>query len=267
VISGGPVFLNTGALVPDGTRVTLQVVRIDDPNLSLPELLEADLDATEEGIQVETAQGEFTARIADPLDGGQVVIGASTVSGSADGLLELRYAATLDADGDGHEDEADNCPFDINEDQADADADGAGDLCDPWPMDADNDGVPLEFDNCPGRSNVGQIDRDSDAVGDSCDSCPNVPNLDQADADMNGIGDVCQCGDVHGNGFTNVADALKIARGELSETDLYFGRCDVNGDGLCDLSDAFEITGGRVTSVPSGQLCPAYLEPPPEPGQ
>jgi len=34
-----------------------------------------------------------------------------------------------DADGDGIEDSADNCPNDVNEDQADADADGFGDVC------------------------------------------------------------------------------------------------------------------------------------------
>jgi len=34
-----------------------------------------------------------------------------------------------DADGDGIEDSADNCPNDVNEDQADADGDGFGDVC------------------------------------------------------------------------------------------------------------------------------------------
>lgn len=34
-----------------------------------------------------------------------------------------------DADGDGIEDSADNCPNDVNEDQADEDADGFGDVC------------------------------------------------------------------------------------------------------------------------------------------
>jgi len=37
----------------------------------------------------------------------------------------------LDSDGDGHEDEADNCPAVANADQADDDADGIGNACDP----------------------------------------------------------------------------------------------------------------------------------------
>ncbi len=41
-----------------------------------------------------------------------------------------------DTDGDGIFDQIDNCTFDFNPDQADADQDGFGDVCDPEPFGA-----------------------------------------------------------------------------------------------------------------------------------
>jgi hypothetical protein len=43
----------------------------------------------------------------------------------------LRFVAHRDFDSDGHPDNADNCPSDWNEDQADTDLDGVGDVCEP----------------------------------------------------------------------------------------------------------------------------------------
>lgn len=51
-----------------------------------------------------------------------------------------------DADGDGVEDDVDNCPHAPNEDQADLDFDGEGDLCDP---DIDGDLIPQPADIFP----------------------------------------------------------------------------------------------------------------------
>jgi hypothetical protein len=94
---------------------------------------------------------------------------------------------------------------------------------------------------------------------DCDDNCPYVPNVEQADTDGNGLGDACQCGDVNGDGLTNVVDALKIARGEVLSGDPNRPRCDVNGDGLCNVTDALRIARGEVGSAPEDQLCPAYL--------
>jgi hypothetical protein len=106
-----------------------------------------------------------------------------------------------DWDGDGVDNENDNCPYSANSDQSDLDQDGAGDVCD---SDDDGDGVPDEFDCCPLAYNPDQTDTDGDGKGDACDAdddgdgiedtsdnCPLVSNSDQADSDGDGIGDAC----------------------------------------------------------------------------
>jgi hypothetical protein len=55
----------------------------------------------------------------------------------------------------------------------------------PQPDDLDGDGIDNDEDNCPGTSNVDQADFDGDEVGDLCDLCPlTAPDLlAQVDAD------------------------------------------------------------------------------------
>ncbi len=65
-----------------------------------------------------------------------------------------------DTDGDGHPDDADNCPAVANADQADNDADSVGDACD---ADDDNDGVPDTQDTC------------STQAGQAPGGCPQPP--------------------------------------------------------------------------------------------
>jgi fibronectin type 3 domain-containing protein len=60
----------------------------------------------------------------------------------------------------------DNCQFDSNPNQENADSDPYGDACDP--------------------------DDDNDNVLDGDDNCIVTANPDQADSDMNGVGDVCE---------------------------------------------------------------------------
>jgi hypothetical protein len=72
-----------------------------------------------------------------------------------------------DSDGDGIENEVDNCPSVANSDQSDSDGDSIGDAC----------------DNCPDNSNRNQVDVDDDGIGNACDNCLMVPNADQADSD------------------------------------------------------------------------------------
>ena len=61
--------------------------------------------------------------------------------------------------------------------------------------DKDGDGVQDDKDNCPEKSNPDQSDKDNDGVGDVCDNCIEIPNPNQEDTNSNGIGDACDSED------------------------------------------------------------------------
>ncbi len=66
----------------------------------------------------------------------------------------VNYALAIDADGDGVDDAADNCPTLRNEDQTDGDGDGRGDACDNCVLDVD----------------ASQWDSNADGFGNACDA-------------------------------------------------------------------------------------------------
>lgn len=87
---------------------------------------------------------------------------ASLGNGELDGAVpggDARDAAASigDRDGDGHLDNADNCPDQANADQHDEDGDHIGDVCDPCPHIAGD-----------------AADGDGDGVGDACDPQPTI---------------------------------------------------------------------------------------------
>ncbi len=105
-------------------------------------------------------------------------------------------ATAGDKDGDGIDDQKDNCPTVFNpvrpmdgDKQTDTDGDGIGDACDKCPLvageactppsgdDLDDDGVPNGSDNCPELANPDQADDDKDGKGNACDACPSTPNV------------------------------------------------------------------------------------------
>jgi alpha-tubulin suppressor-like RCC1 family protein len=115
----------------------------------------------------------------------------------------------LDSDGDGIDDEDDNCPNLINVDQLDTDQDGFGNRCD---LDDDGDLIIDFLDNCPQDNNRNQLDQDNDGIGDVCDNdgdldndgidnsidnCRNDRNPLQYDTDLDGIGDECDPNNDH----------------------------------------------------------------------
>ena len=75
-----------------------------------------------------------------------------------------------DSDGDGVDDDNDNCPNVANPTQANYDGDAEGDACD---TDDDNDGVS-DLDEIANGTNPLNADTDGDGVGDANDECPTV---------------------------------------------------------------------------------------------
>ncbi|MBN1415732.1 MAG: FG-GAP repeat protein [Bacteroidales bacterium] len=57
--------------------------------------------------------------------------------------------------------------------------------------DRDGDGVNNQQDNCPRTDNADQDDTDEDGIGNTCDNCPDTKNALQIDSDADGMGDAC----------------------------------------------------------------------------
>ena len=154
---------------------------------------------------------------------------ADSVDNDGDGATDMvDTGCRFDSDGDGWPDLTDNCPYDSNAVQTDADGDGVGDACD---YDADNDGWddetermagsdPNDAASTPEHAVFGTCedgldndadgltdaadpgcapDGDFDFVPDDADNCPTVWNEDQADTDRDGTGDACEDSDGDGH--------------------------------------------------------------------
>lgn len=155
-----------------------------------------------------------------------------------------------DYDEDGVPDATDNCKYDSNPSQSDADGDGRGDACDSYNnIDYDEDGVADSIDNCMYDYNPSQADSDSDGNGDACDSsftldgdrdgvddswdnCPTVSNPDQEDQDYDYIGDACD-DDIDGDGLSNSTEE-SLGRDAYTRESVWY---DSDNDGV---ADAFE---------------------------
>lgn len=190
-------------------------------------------------------------------------------------LSDAEVNNLYDFDCDTFPDHQDNCPSDVNPDQADGDGDNIGDVCDD---DLDNDFVVDTIDNCPSVANTDQADNDLDTLGDACDddddndgiadtedNCPLNANTDQADRDGDDIGDVCDP-DADGDDVADNVDNCPLVAnpGQANfDNDAFGDACDddIDGDGkpnahdLCDFTPPGTVVGGS-TGCSIAELCP-----------
>ncbi len=118
----------------------------------------------------------------------------------------------------------------------DRDVDDDG-VCNP----GDSDLSCTGSDNCPFEGNPGQTDADSDTVGDACDNCSALANPGQEDTyppGGNNCGNACECeGNFQGNdldvdGFDAAIFKTNFGRGGLIRPCTNGDPC--NGDFTCD---------------------------------
>ena len=165
-------------------------------------------------VNAYTTLSQRSPSIAAVPNGGFVVVWDSSGSGGSDtSILSIQGRRFgLDTDGDGIADVVDNCPDDLNPDQADGDTDDVGDVC----------------DNCLEDFNPDQLDDDDDGAGDACDLCPGFDDDQDVDGDSVPDGcDVCDGDDASGD-----ADGDSIC----NDIDLCFGdnsSGDADDDGFC----------------------------------
>ncbi|MEO0592479.1 MAG: thrombospondin type 3 repeat-containing protein [Myxococcota bacterium] len=115
--------------------------------------------------------------------------------------------------------------------------------------DQDGDGVEDDFDNCPFLSNFDQVDQDGDGTGNACDLCAATPDVDQSDIDGDGLGDACD-NDIDGDGALNSDDNCeRIPNFRQDDTDEngVGNVCDDDddGDGIPDLEDDCRLLAGN----------------------
>jgi hypothetical protein len=191
----------------------------------------------------------------------------------------------VDTDGDGVDDEDDNCPDDANADQADLDEDGLGDACD---TDADGDGdlntvdcddldpsrytAAIEIcddlidNDCDGDIDLDDTDVDLDAPDSDCDGdgvvytedncvCDFNPGQSDLDADLDG--DVCDLDD-DGDGVDDDVDNCPVdANASQTDTDGDGDgdACDddSDGDGVLNENDLCDATTADAPTKALGQ--------------
>jgi uncharacterized delta-60 repeat protein len=173
-----------------------------------------------------TGSNNYVYSITQQADG-KVLVGGMFTGYNGTTMNRIARIHTGDADNDGIENAADNCPAVANPDQKDTDGDGQGDACDPTANgDTDNDFIDDALDNCPGVYNPYQQNADNDAQGDACDSTPN--------------------GDTDGDGVDNLSDnCLVFFNPDQLNTDgdIDGNACDDDddNDGVLDRFDAFPL--------------------------
>jgi hypothetical protein len=175
------------------------------------------------------AEGECGTGFCGPAKPGGTAGGAILLNGE----IGLTCSTSDDFDGDGYEDDFDNCPFRPNRAQTDSDGDGVGDGCDNCTSFANADRADNDAD---GLGDVCDPDDDNDGVPDPADNCVMVPNHSQRDTDGDGLGDACDP-DIDNDGIVNNDDPCPFVAGVTMGCD-----DDVDQDGILDVTDNCPLT-------------------------
>jgi streptogramin lyase len=127
----------------------------------------------------------------------------------------------------------------------------------PASLDGDGDGVENDLDNCPAVANPAQLDTDDDDLGDACDNCAEHSNPDQFDANSDGFGNACDA-DYDESGTVGVLDfgLLKAQYGLSSSNPAFDPEFDADGNGsigTLDFGVLKSMFGGPPG--PSGLAC------------
>jgi len=137
---------------------------------------------------------------------GRILMAGYEATNDPDQIDVHTWSGAGDLDGDGVDDDADNCPYHANPDQEDCDEDGIGDVC------AIADGL--------------STDCNENGVPDSCD----IADGNSADVNANGIPDECEClADFDGDGDVDTTDLLTLLA-EWGHDGSHGGDVDFDGD-------------------------------------
>jgi len=176
---------------------------------------------------------------------GEIAFPANVSGGTVSQAIFLAIPTAGDHDADGVANASDNCMFDANPTQANADGDAQGDACDP---DDDNDTLIDASDNCPTVANLGQENTDGDQWGDACELCPTYATawmVGPGDGDCDGFTD----GD-EGMIGTDAADPCADTPGPDDEADDRWPS-DFDDSQVINISDVFYVLPPYFgTSVP-----------------
>jgi hypothetical protein len=146
---------------------------------------------------------------------GRIILAGYEVTNDPEQIDVFAWSGAGDLDGDGVDDDADNCPYHANPGQEDCDEDGIGDVCaiaDGLSEDCNVNGIPDECDIADGTSG----DVNENGIPDECECLADFDGDDDVDtADLLTLlaqwgGDGSGGGDVDLDGDVDTADLLLL---------------------------------------------------------